>query len=52
MCTLLDKPERRLVAAPVEYVGFTVPDKFLVGYGLDVDQRYRQLPDIFTIEEG
>ena len=43
ICTLLDKPERRLAQVDVEYVGFIVPDKFVVGYGLDYAQRYRNL---------
>lgn len=44
--TLLDKPERRQVEVEVEHVGFTIPDAFVVGYGLDLDQRYRNLPYI------
>lgn len=44
ICTLLDKPERREVEVPVEYVGFTIPDEFVVGYGIDYAQRYRHLP--------
>ncbi len=44
ICTLLDKPERREVEVAVEYVGFTIPDKFVVGYGIDYAQRYRHLP--------
>lgn len=44
ICTLLDKPERREVAVDVEYVGFTIPDEFVVGYGIDYAQRYRHLP--------
>ena len=44
ICTLLDKPERREVDVPVEYVGFTIPDEFVVGYGIDYAQRYRHLP--------
>ena len=47
LCTLLDKPERRVVSdVNVEYVGFRIPDEFVVGYGLDYDQRYRNLPYI------
>ena len=46
ICTLLDKPEGRKVELEADYVGFTVPDKFIVGYGLDYDQKYRQLPYI------
>ncbi len=44
ICTLLDKPERREVEVEVEYVGFTIPDEFVVGYGIDYAQRYRHLP--------
>jgi hypoxanthine phosphoribosyltransferase len=44
ICTLLDKPERREVEVTVEYVGFTIPDEFVVGYGIDYAQRYRHLP--------
>jgi hypoxanthine phosphoribosyltransferase len=45
--TLLDRPYRRLVEdIPVRYVGFTVPDEFFVGYGFDLDERYRNLPDL------
>jgi len=52
LCALLDKPARRLRQVPIDYLGFTVPDRFLVGYGLDMDQKYRQLPAIFAIEEA
>lgn len=51
VCALLDKPARRRSPAGVKYVGFTVPDYFLVGYGLDLDQRYRELPEIYLLEE-
>ncbi len=45
--TLLDRPYRRLVdELPVQYVGFTVPDEFFVGYGFDLDERHRNLPDL------
>jgi hypoxanthine phosphoribosyltransferase len=48
--TLLDRPYRRLVEdLPVRYVGFTVPDEFFVGYGFDVDERYRNLPDLHVL---
>ena len=51
MCTLLDKPERREVQnLECEYVGFTIPNKFVVGYGLDFNQKFRQLPYIGVIE--
>lgn len=52
LCALLDKPSRRKVAVPIDYLGFTVPDKFLVGYGLDWDEGFRHLPDICVLEEG
>ena len=50
LCTLLDKPERRVVDVNVDYTGFEIPDEFVVGYGLDYDQRYRNLPYIGVIE--
>ena len=49
-CTLLSKPERRKVNIDIDYVGFDVPDKFVIGYGLDYDQRYRNLPYIGVME--
>jgi hypoxanthine phosphoribosyltransferase len=51
LCALTDKPSRRRVPIPIDYLGFTVPDKFIVGYGLDFDQRFRNLPDIYTMED-
>ena len=50
LCALLDKPSRRLVPVQIDYLGFTVPDRFIVGYGLDLDQHYRYLPDIHLVE--
>ena len=50
ICTLLDKPDRRVVDVPVEYVGFQIEDKFVVGYGLDYDQKYRNLPYIGVVQ--
>ncbi len=50
LCTLLDKPERRVVDVKVDYTGFRIPDEFVVGYGLDYDQRYRNLPYIGIVE--
>jgi hypoxanthine phosphoribosyltransferase len=44
VCVMFDKPERRLIEIPVKYVGFNLPDKFVVGYGLDHRERYRNLP--------
>ncbi len=49
ICTLLDKPSRREVDVAVEYVGFSIPDKFVVGYGIDYAQRYRHLPYIGNV---
>lgn len=51
LCALTDKPSRRRVPVDINYLGFTVPDKFLVGYGLDCDEKYRNLPEIFYLEE-
>lgn len=50
LCTLLDKPDRRVVDVKVEYVGYSIPDEFVVGYGLDYDQKYRNLPYIGVVE--
>ncbi|MCL2812688.1 MAG: hypoxanthine phosphoribosyltransferase [Clostridia bacterium] len=50
VCSLLDKPERRLVRLGSDYTGFTVPDAFVVGYGLDYGQRYRNLPEIGVLK--
>lgn len=52
ICTLLDKPERRVVDVPVDYTGFTIPDAFVVGCGLDYAQRYRNLPYVGVIHFG
>lgn len=52
VCCLLDKPSRRKVAVSVDYVGFEIPDEFVVGYGLDYAQKYRNLPFIGAIEEN
>ena len=49
ICTLLDKPDRREVDIDVKYNGFNIPDEFVVGYGLDYDQRYRNLPFIGVV---
>lgn len=50
LCTLLDKPDRRVVDVNVDYTAFVIPDEFVVGYGLDYDQRYRNLPFIGVVE--
>lgn len=50
LCTLLDKPERRVIDVNVDYTGFAIPDEFVVGYGLDYDQKYRNLPYIGVVE--
>ena len=49
ICTLLDKPERRVADVHVDYTGFVIPDEFVVGYGLDYDQKYRNLPFIGSV---
>ena len=49
LCALLDKPERRVVEIEADYKGFEVPDEFIVGYGLDYDQKYRNLPYVGVI---
>ena len=51
LCTLLDKPERRVVEVNVDYTGFQIPDEFVVGYGLDYAQKYRNLPYIGVVEQ-
>lgn len=50
LCTLLDKPERRVKPVEVDYTAFNIPDEFVVGYGLDYAQRYRNLPYIGVVE--
>jgi len=50
LCTLLDKPSRRVVDVDVDYVGFQIPDKFVVGFGLDYAQKYRNLPYVGVVE--
>jgi hypoxanthine phosphoribosyltransferase len=51
LCTLLDKPERRTADIYVDYVGFVIEDKFIVGYGIDYDEKYRNLPYIAIVED-
>ena len=50
ICCLLDKPARRLAEIPIDYRGFTIPDRFVIGYGLDYDERYRNLPYIGVLK--
>ena len=51
LCTLADKPSRRRVPIEIDYKGVEVPDKFIVGYGLDCDEKHRNLPDICVLEQ-
>lgn len=51
VCTLLDKPDRRKVDIDVEYLGFAIPDEFIVGYGLDYAEQYRNLPYVAALKE-
>lgn len=51
LCSLLHKPARAKTSIPIDYLGFTIPDKFVVGYGLDYQQRYRSLPYLGIVEE-
>lgn len=49
LCALTDKPSRRRVPVSIDYLGLTVPDEFIVGYGMDCDERFRNLPHIYII---
>ena len=51
ICTILDKPSRRKVNLEVDYQGIIIPDKFVIGYGLDYAEKYRNLPDLCVLEE-
>jgi hypoxanthine phosphoribosyltransferase len=51
LCALMDKPSRHRIPVTIDYLGFTVPDRFLVGYGLDWDEKFRNLPDICILGE-
>lgn len=51
LCALTDKPSRRRVPVCIDYLGFTLPDRFIVGYGMDYDERFRNLPDIYILED-
>lgn len=50
LCALTEKPSRRQVTVSIDYLGFTLPNKFVVGYGLDLNEKYRCLPDIYSVE--
>jgi hypoxanthine phosphoribosyltransferase len=50
VCALLDKPERRETRVPIDYIGFTIPNKFVFGYGLDLDEYYRNLPFVAVVD--
>lgn len=52
VCVLLDKAERRQTAVPIEYSGFVIPDKFIFGYGLDIDEYFRNLPFVATLDQS
>jgi len=51
LCALTDKPSRHQVPITIDYLGFTVPNKFIVGYGIDWDEKFRNLPDICFVED-
>jgi hypoxanthine phosphoribosyltransferase len=51
ICTLADKPSRRVAPLTIDYTGLTVPDNFIVGYGMDDGEKYRNLPDIYFLED-
>jgi hypoxanthine phosphoribosyltransferase len=51
LCALTDKPSRRRVPVSIDYLGLSLPDKFVVGYGLDFDEKFRNLPDIYALED-
>ena len=51
VCVLFDKEECRKVAVPIDYLGFSIPNEFVVGYGLDYDEKYRHLPGLYCLKE-
>jgi len=51
VCTLLNKPNRRVVDVPLDYIGFDIPDEFVLGYGLDFDEKYRNLPYVGVLKK-
>jgi hypoxanthine phosphoribosyltransferase len=52
ICTLLDKKIKRKIEVPLDYVGFEIPDEFVIGYGLDYMQKYRNLPYVAVLKQG
>lgn len=52
VCTLLSKPERRVVDVHVQYIGFKIPDQYVIGYGLDYQQKYRNLPYLAVLDQS
>ena len=50
VCTILNKPSRRVVNVPLDYIGFDIPDEFVLGYGLDLDEKYRNLPYVAVLK--
>jgi len=52
LCALTDKPSRRKASVSIDYLGFTLPDKFILGYGLDLNEKFRNLPDICVLENN
>ncbi len=52
VCTLLSKPDRRVVNVPVQYIGFKIPDQYVIGYGLDYQQKYRNLPYLAVLDQA
>jgi hypoxanthine phosphoribosyltransferase len=51
LCALTDKPSRHKVPVSIDYLGFTVPNKFIVGYGIDFDEKFRYLPHIYALKD-
>lgn len=52
LCALIDKPSRRQAPVEIDYLGFTVPNRFIVGYGIDWNEKFRNLPDVCVLEGG
>ena len=50
VCTLANKAERREIEVPIDYIGFEVPNKYIVGFGFDIDNNYRNMPYVATLE--